>query len=141
MALVKRVDRITERTTQLKFYSDFNTSFSVTSLGDIQLQENEQSVIQAIHNIVLTNQGERVYNPLFGCDIRSLLFEPASPHTEGMIASKIKTAIENFEPRARLHDVVIQGDVDENAYTVTIIFSVINRRDPISLDLVITRIR
>lgn len=141
MAIIKRADKITERTKQRVYFTDIKTDFDLANYRDLQLVENEVDILQSIHNLIMTNFGERLYNPLWGCDIRSLLFENITPHTEGVAQQKIKTAIENFEPRAKLHDVVVQGDPDQNALYVTITISVINKQEPITLEFVLTRIR
>ena len=49
-----------------------------------QLAEN-------IKNLILTKKGERIMNPLFGCDVHRVLFEPFIP---GQIETKIQNSIE-----------------------------------------------
>lgn len=141
MAIVKRADRITERSTRRVYFADFKTDFDLVNYRDLQLTENEQDVLQSVHNLIQTNFGERLYNPNFGCDIRSLLFENITPHTETLAREKIKTAIENFEPRAKIMEIITEGAPDENAMYVSITISVINKQEPITLEFVLTRIR
>lgn len=141
MALVKRADKITERTTQRTYYADFQTEFDLIKFRDLQLDTNEKAVMQAIHNLVLTNPGERLYNPTLGCGIRSLLFENMTAHTQSLIREKIQIAIENFEPRARLIDIVTEMSPDDHSVYVAITFSIINKQEPITLEFVLTRIR
>lgn len=141
MAIVKRADKITERTKQRIYFADFKTDFDLVNYRDLQLTENESDVLQAIHNLIMTNVGERLYNPDWGCDIRSLLFENITPHTESLAQQKIKAAIENFEPRAKLIEVITEGAPDENSLYVSITISVINKQEPITLEFVLTRIR
>lgn len=141
MAIVKRADKITERSKQQTYFSDFKTEFDLVNFRDLQLSENEQAVLQSVHNLIQTNFGERLYNPNFGCDIRSLLFENITPHAEQLAQDKIRTAIENFEPRAKIVDIVTEGAPDENSLYVAITVSVINKQNPITLEFVLTRIR
>lgn len=141
MAIVKRADKITERSTRRVYFADFKTDFDLVNYRDLQLTENEQDVLQSVHNLIQTNFGERLYNPNFGCDIRSLLFENITPHTETLAREKIKTAIENFEPRAKIMEIITEGAPDENAMYVSITISVINKQEPITLEFVLTRIR
>lgn len=141
MAIVKRADKFTEHAKQQVYFTDFKTDFDLINYRDVQITENEQDVIQAVHNLIMTNFGERLYNPSFGCDVRSLLFENITPHTEMLAREKIRTAIENFEPRAKIVDIITEGVPDENALYVAITISLINRQEPITLEFVLTRIR
>ena len=141
MAIVKRADKITERVKKRVHFADFKTDFDVVNYRDLQLTTNEQAIIQSIRNLINTNFNERLYNPSFGCDIRSLLFENITPQTEALAQEKIITAIENFEPRARINEVLIEGVPEDNALYVSISVTVINKQDPILLEFVLTRIR
>ncbi len=141
MAIVKRADKITERTKQRTYFADFKTDFDLVNYRDLQLTENEQDILQALHNLIMTNFGERLYNPNYGCDIRSLLFENITPHVESLVKDKIKTAIDNFEPRAKVVEIIAEGAPDENSLYISITFSVINKQEPITLEFVLTRIR
>ena len=140
MALVKRVSKNTQQN-QITYFSDFITSFDVIYNRDLQITTNEQDVMQSLHNLIKTNIGERLYQPTFGCGLQTLLFEPITPQTENAIKDRIQTAIENFEPRAKLLEVITQGAPDENSYYVSITFMVINKQDPITMEFVLVRIR
>ena len=140
MALVKKIPKNTPQN-KLTYFADFETSFDLINNRDLQLVTNEQDVIQSLHNLVQTDIGERLYNPTFGCGIRSLLFEPITPQTESAIRDRIQTAIENFEPRARVLEIITEGSPDENSYYVSITFSVINKQEPITMDFILARIR
>ena len=108
---------------------------------DRKVSTNEDSVKQAVLNLLLTNRGERLFNSKLGSDLNRLLFENISPQTTSNIISLIKNTIDNFEPRARLIDVIAEALPDESAYVVTIIFSTINRTEPITLDFILNRVR
>lgn len=102
---------------------------------------NEEAVKQSIKNILLTNRGERLFNPTFGSDLRSILFENFSPQTESQLKEYIEMSVNNYEPRAALIDVVVQAIPDLNAYSATIVFSVINKAEPITLEFLLDRVR
>ena len=108
---------------------------------DIQCNTNEDAVKQSILNILLTNPGERLFNSIFGSELNKMLFENITPQTTLGIVSLIKSGIENFEPRANLIDVVASPSPDENAYNITIIFSVINKNEPQLLEFLLYRVR
>lgn len=142
MALVSRADRTSLIKKKSITYRDFLPSFLFNNdTNDINVVENEDAVKQSIINILLTNVGERFFNPNFGSDINKMLFENVTPQTSSTLTTLIKTAIENFEPRALLHDVQCTPSPDENAYAVTVVFSTINRTEPITLDFLLNRVR
>jgi len=108
---------------------------------DLQLNTNEDAVKQSIVNILLTNVGERPFQPTFGGDINRLLFENISPQTTTALQNLIRSAIDNFEPRASLIDVVATPSPDDNAYNISIIFSIINKTEPELLEFLLYRVR
>ena len=60
---------------------------------------------------------------------------------EQTLSDYIKTTIENYEPRAELIDVVVDSEADEHEVLVVINFRVLNKTEPVSLELVLNRIR
>ncbi len=142
MAVVSRADRTSLLKRKEIVYRDFLPSVLFNDdTNDLNLVENEESVKQSIINILLTNTGERVFNPNFGSEINKMLFENVTPQTSSTLTSLIKAAIENFEPRAQLQEVQCTPSPDENAYAVTVVFSTINRTEPITLDFLLNRVR
>ena len=109
------------------YYSDFLSDFSTNPhTNDLIKVTNEQAVINSLKKILRTNHFEIPYNAFFGANIYRYLFEPFTPTTESEIKSNIEDAIQNFEPRAELIDVVVNGRPDDNALDITITFSIIN---------------
>lgn len=142
MALIQRKDRTDILRSRPVMFSDFDLNLEKTQVGgDLTKNINELSVKSSIRNIILTDRTERFFNAEFGCSIRQMLFENIEPSTEVAIQSLITTAIENFEPRAQLIGVVASGQVDLNAYTVTVIFNTINNVERETLELILTRVR
>jgi phage baseplate assembly protein W len=142
MATVKRADRYTPLEGTYTIYQDLFTKILFEKdTKDAALISNEDAVKQAIINIILTNVGERLYNPTLGSEINKMLFENVTPQTTATLINLIKSAINNYEPRANLIDVVASPLPDENAYTVSIVFSVINKTEPIYLEFLLNRVR
>ena len=142
MAIVRRAERFTSKEIKETIYQDLlsSTLFS-RDTGDANLVTNEDSVKQAIVNLLLTVPGERVFNETFGSEINKLLFENITPQTTTALIELITSAINNFEPRATLLDVVASPLPDNNAYAITIVYSIINKTEPITLDFVLNRVR
>jgi phage baseplate assembly protein W len=127
-------------TTEL--FTDFITSFLPhPKTGRITMRKDIDSVKQALRNLILTDKYERRKNPEFGCNIRHYLFENFGRNTEIEIKNTIENTIENFEPRVRVLDVIVNAIEDKNRLDIRIEFSVLNSDDPQALDLTLYRVR
>lgn len=127
---------------QQDFYVDLKTNLGVHPYtNDITLNKNVEAVKRSIKNILFTARGERPYNPTYGTGLQYLLFEHVTPGIVAAIRAEISLAIANFEPRANVLDVIVTGDIDRNAVTVQIIFSVQSSAEPVVLDVILDRVR
>jgi len=122
-------------------YSDFRSDLLHPAYGDLVVIQNEDAIIRSIKNILLTDYYERPFRPRFGANLKALLFENISSVTELQIKNAITNAIQNYEPRANLETVYVVASPDQNAYNVTIVFSVINKIDPIIFTVILNRVR
>lgn len=123
-------------------FTDFTDNFDQhPGTGDLARLTNENAVKRSIRNLLMTNFYEAPFNPQKGSGIRALLFENITPVTELLLHDAIVETIENFEPRCNNLKVVVSGSPDENAYTVTMTFSIINNPQPASIELVLARVR
>lgn len=142
MAIIKRVTQDALLPKQTELYADFLTDFDMHPVKkDVVRYINENAVKQSIKNLILTNRGDRLFNNTLGCDIRSMLFEQMSASNDEVIMDLIRSTIENYEPRARIMDINVTSDYDTNTVNVTIVFSIINKQEPITLELILNRIR
>ena len=127
---------------QREIYSDFFTNLDKHPIKNTLLRKiNVDAVKQSIRNIVLTDRGERLYNPTFGGNIRALLFENKTPQTFISIKEQIKDVLEAHEPRAEIIDIVVADTFDDHTVDVSIVFRVINIQDPITLQIILERVR
>lgn len=142
MALVQRKDLYSPNNVQPELFSDFLNDLDLHPIKkDIVRYLNEDAIKQSIKNIILTRRNERLYNSAFGSQVYDLLFEPFSETTQASVQSIIETAIRNNEPRANLELVKVEGELDTNTLLITIVFSIINKEEPITLELILNRIR
>ena len=109
--------------------------------GNLKVLTNAESIKQSVKNIVLTNFYERPYNPEFGGDILSQLFENMDPITEYNISKNIRVSLENHEPRAIVDDIITTVYDDQNALTVKIKFSVQTIPEPLEVNVLLERVR
>ena len=128
--------------TTATFYSDITTNFDIHPIKeDLVLLTNEQAVKRSIRNLLLTDPGERFFKPNLGGGIRASLFENISRDTEFLLKERITETIKNYEPRASLYSVNVKALPDDNAYSAAIIFYLNNNSTPITLDLILRRVR
>jgi phage baseplate assembly protein W len=78
--------------------------------GGLALVSGEEDVNEAIQVIIGTARGERPMRPEFGCGIHDYVFASADGATAGRIAHEVRTALERWEPRIEVTDVVIAFD-------------------------------
>lgn len=141
--MVTRSDRIEVASKKKEiFYSDFDINLTPhPASGLIVKKTNENAVKQSIKTLVLTNLGERLYQPTVGGNVSASLFEPINEFTANDIGDVIKMTIFNHEPRVSQVHVDVRVNDDQNAYDVTILFSIHNRPDVNTLELVLRRNR
>jgi phage baseplate assembly protein W len=111
-------------TTVSKIYSDIDFTFTKKPVtADVALSYDQQAVIRSVRNLLLTRYYERPFNPDLGSNIDALLFEMVSPLTSSALETEIRNTIENYEPRARISDLVVNAMPDNNAYEITLSFT------------------
>ena len=79
--------------------------------GDVSRVYDRNSIIESIHNIVLTNKYERPFKPNFGCNLRQFLFEPLGAWDIYEMEGAIRDQLAQYEPRINVLDVVITEDI------------------------------
>jgi phage baseplate assembly protein W len=88
----------------------FNSTYSTQT----QIKSN-------LLNLLLTNKGERVFNPEFGADLGTALFEGINENIIDTITDLINTNVEIFVPEVQIRDVVVDINTpDNNAVSVTV---------------------
>lgn len=123
-------------------YSDFFNDLDIHPISeDIAVKTNENAIRQSIRNLILTDTGERRMQPNLGGNIRKLLFENYTPQTVVTVKERIRNLIKEEEPRAFLRDLVVTSMEDSNAIAITVVFSVINREELVSMEVVLERVR
>jgi phage baseplate assembly protein W len=142
VAIIQRKDTTTSYKVQPEYFTDFTDAFNMHPLKkDLTRVINENSVKQSIRNLLLTSQGDRLFNNSMGSNIRALLFEQPSPAMEQLLSDMVRNTIDNYEPRARVLDVKAIMDDTSDTLAVTVVFALINNQEPITLDVIIDRIR
>ena len=127
---------------RISLFSDLHKDLTQNPItDDLALKRDEEAVKESIKNLVLTNRGERLMQPLIGGNIYATLFENNTPATIKLLQEQIRSTIESFEPRAQLIDVSVQSSLDENMIEVAIYFYLANIEQPITLTVFLERTR
>ena len=71
-------------------------------------------------NLLLTNKGERLYNPDFGADLKTVLFEGITEDTSTILKNLINTNVSIWVPEVTITNVGVIKDEDHNTISVTI---------------------
>jgi phage baseplate assembly protein W len=89
-------------------------------------------------NFMLTNNGERVFNPNFGLDLRNYVFENTTDLTTEEIEFKIQEGIADYFPQVSIENLVVSPNVDINQINITVTYSIpqLGVNDSITIALV-----
>ena len=129
-------DRVT------RIYSDLDLDFMRNhTTSDLTKLEDVEAVKRSVKNLIQTNHYERPFHPEIGSDVRALLFENMTPLTALNLQRKIEEVLNNFEPRAKITQILADPDIDRNGYKLTIKFYVIGIQNPITVETFLERLR
>jgi len=127
--------------TRKRPYVDIDLTLAAKPSGEIYKKNESAAVKQAVKNLILTNYNEKPFRPRFGGNIRDLLFDLADEFTESDAISRIKFAIQSYEPRAEVVDVVAKSTPERNQLGISVTFKVINTNEMVTLTTTLARLR
>jgi Bacteriophage baseplate protein W len=83
-------------------------------------------VEQALRQLLLTEPGERLGRPGYGCGLQQFVFAPNSVETRTLIRETVAVAIERWEGRARLDAVdVTQHRVEPTVLLIEVRYRIV----------------
>lgn len=100
-------------------YSDVDNKFRLNRVGDIKVNYDEEAIVTAVENILLTRVGERVMRPGFGSYLEKYLFEPLCEETGYKIGLEVLRALKQ-DDRYVVENVDVVVDEKRGAYILTI---------------------
>ena len=125
-----------------RIYKDLDLDFGRNVVtNDVNKLTDVEAVKRSVRNLINTNHFERPFHPELGGNVRALLFEPMTPLTALNLQRKIEEVLSNFEPRAKITQIMADPDIDRNAYRLTIKFYVIGIQNPITVETFLERLR
>ena len=108
---------------------------------DIRKKAGENALKQSIKNLLMTNRGERLFEPEVFGGIYQYLFEPLSPFTAISIKDSVTNVINTLEPRVVVREVTVSENSSQDGYDISIDFSIFNSEDRINVEFFLERLR
>jgi phage baseplate assembly protein W len=108
-------------------YQDLDFDFTANPItGDVAKVKNTTSVKRGIHNILMTENSERLFQPEIGSGLKNLLFEPMTDLTTQLLEDEVRSAIDAWENRAQVISIEVFPEEEYNRYRVAVIFRIVN---------------
>jgi uncharacterized protein len=83
--------------------------FSLAPNGGIASTTTYEQIVRGqVIDALMTNQGERIMRPRYGCDVQSALFDPSDELVRRDAATVIQTHLEQFVPRCIVRSASIE---------------------------------
>ena len=112
------INLLTPLKKKLSIYSDLRKDMEVNPItNDLALKTDEESVKESLKNLILTNKGERLFQPNLGSDVVKSLFDNMTPASIKVLETSIKSTINNYEPRASVLNVEVLPYYDAHIVT------------------------
>ena len=77
-------------------------------------------------NYLLTNRGERVFQPNFGADLRNLVFENILDRTTDELQERIQNDINFYFPQVIVAEIQFNNQPDNNSINFTLTYDIVN---------------
>lgn len=107
-------------------FKDFSVNFAKNPFtDDLSVVNNDNSIKQAVKNLILTSPGEKPFQPLVGSSVKRLLFEPLDAFTADAVSEEIRTTINQYEPRVSLTNVEVTPIFEGNKLNVSIEYRIV----------------
>jgi len=96
------------------------------SSGALAYVSGDENIEQSLYVLLLTQLGERVMRPDFGCKAGRMVFRPGSEQNLRLLEVTIEEAVRDWEPRISLDEVLAEADVnDQTRISVSIRYRVL----------------
>jgi len=93
----------------------------------MQMASDVADIAQSIRIILGTSPGERLMQPQFGCNLRSLLFEKSDASLVARLNHLIYHALLNFEPRVNFLEAdILESSTLEGVLHIRVDYSIIS---------------
>lgn len=97
--------------------------------GNLQVSRYHANIQESIRIILGTQIGERVYRPEFGSRLAELVFQPLNRNTLLELRLRVEEALEMWEPRIIVRQIVAEPDPLEGKVSLTITYQLRDSSD------------
>jgi len=112
----------------------FNNSTNVFNITKTTKEQVKSNLI----NYILTNKGERFFDPTFGGNLRASLFEPDT--TFDSVTTRLETEIIAYIPNIIIRNLNIKKFSDQNLVNIILDYSINNQLDTLVLNVSTTNL-
>ena len=98
----------------------------------------KEQVKSNLVNYILTNKGERFFDPFFGGNLRASLFEPDTSFDS--VAFRLEQEIIAYVPNIIINNLIIKKFSDRNAVNIILDYSINNQNDTLVLNVSTTEL-
>ena len=122
-------------------FKDISLTFSKNPVTkDLVVLKNEEAIKQAVKNLVLTQVGERFFNPYLGTNTTSYLFELSTSFAENALIEEIESVLQTNEPRINLSNISVDADEDMNSFECFIEYFIVGIPEALqTVDFILVR--
>ena len=91
-----------------------------------QTYTTQEQIRSNIINYILTDKGERIFNPTFGSNIRKSVFENITQDLLQTLEVTLNDDLSSYFPNVNFTDITITPNYDENIIGISIKYSIYN---------------
>ena len=107
--------------TQIKDAVDLDLNFTKHPVtGDVAKVTGIESIKRSVRNLILLNRGDKPFHPEISTNTTDQLFENVTIFTSSDLKSRIKSVVENHEPRAFVEQVKVETSFDQNTINLLV---------------------
>jgi len=92
--------------------------------GEVQMLKGEDDIQSSLQVLLATRLGERVVQPLFGCNLDAMMFELLDTTLKTEMRDLIQKAILFFEPRVNVDKIDLESSNTNGLILITVNYTV-----------------
>jgi len=128
-------------TRNTRSYVDVDFQFSKhPESNNLTLKTNSNSIKQSVIHLLTLREGDKPFHPEISSPIFKYRFENFSIVEKFIVESEIKKYLNRYEPRIEINSIVVSSS-NPNEMNCTILGTILNLQQPITINILIERIR
>jgi Bacteriophage baseplate protein W len=92
--------------------------------GEVEMLKGEDDIQSSLQVLLATRLGERVVQPLFGCNLDAMMFELLDTTLKTEMRDLIQKAILYFEPRINVDQIDLESSNTNGLILITVNYTV-----------------